>query len=208
MNKQIIEETELINYVNVINDKYSKNLNITQYASNINKVMNEEFLFMNINRGVSEGDGKVFWILNNTKDDVNSKKMSKYTEKQREVYKIIIDLILKKFPKTKIGSIELLNEVKGFKKTELEFLLEKLCEDMWLAKKKGRIYLGLRTIIELKEYVLSELSNSESEYPKCVSCKELVVKPKICLHCKKNKTETFLHKRCKKDVCPSCKTKF
>ena len=194
-------------------------MTISQYASHINKVMNEEFLFLNISRGISDDDGKIFWILINTKDDKNSKKMSKYTEKEREVFKSLLISILHKFPNTKMGSIEIQNTQKGLKKTELEILLERLAQDNWIKiNEKGLVSIGLRTIIEMKEFLISELTpkneeenenNNQNDYPKCFSCKEFVIKPKTCKNCTKHNNPTYLHKRCKRDNnCPKCKTSY
>jgi predicted transcriptional regulator len=183
--------------------------------------MNEEFLFLNINRGISDEDGRIFWILINTKDDKNSKKMSKYTEKEREIFKSVLDSILKNFPKTKIGEIELQNTQKTMKKSEFEYFLNRLCQENWINKsQKGKIFIGLRTIVEMKDFLISELSshsnqenennnNDQNDYPKCFSCKEFVVKPKFCKNCLKTETPTYLHKRCKKEAtCPRCKQIF
>ena len=149
--------------------------------------------------------------------------MSNYTEKQRKCFNEFFSLIVKSFPSCLVSSTEMLNTQTALSKTDAEHLIDKLCEDKWLEKEKGKVSLGVRSLIELKEVLSSQLSVTQAELldkdtaepPKCFACKGLVVRAKSCKKCKEKKDCTYLHVYCearlvsaenRNKICPKCKS--
>ncbi|XP_021926806.1 non-structural maintenance of chromosomes element 1 homolog isoform X2 [Zootermopsis nevadensis] len=89
-------------------------------------------------------------------------------------------------------------------KSDIEALIEKFCEDLWLSQKNGKVYLSLLSIVELEPLLTTAYEDSVNI---CCLCKHLVIQGYRCdkcfallhLHCARLYTEGA-----NRNTCPAC----
>ncbi|KFP72730.1 Non-structural maintenance of chromosomes element 1, partial [Apaloderma vittatum] len=141
-------------------------------------------LFMQIRKGISEGDGRAHYALVNLAETEITKMASDYTENELELFRKTMDLIISS-ENGFASSTDILNladqlKTKKMKKKEAEQVLKVFVEDKWLSERNGEYTLHTRCIIEMEQYILS---NYQDMARKCNICHSLAIQSQVCESC-------------------------
>ncbi|XP_035755840.1 non-structural maintenance of chromosomes element 1 homolog isoform X1 [Egretta garzetta] len=141
-------------------------------------------LFMQIRKGMSEGDGRAHYALVNLAETEITKMASDYTENELELFRKTMDLIILS-ENGFASSTDILNladqlKTKKMKKKEAEQVLKVFVEDKWLSERNGEYTLHTRCIIEMEQYILS---NYQDVARKCNICHSLAIQSQVCESC-------------------------
>ncbi|KXS18388.1 hypothetical protein M427DRAFT_53777 [Gonapodya prolifera JEL478] len=126
-------------------------------------------------------DGSVYYALVNTRRDAISQLATGYEDHQILFLKHLLELLVDAPEELyEVGSLKILHSLKSIKFTGRKKLSEKDCEefmnqlvaDHWIVEPtKGRYHLSVRSILELKPYLLENFD----EIAPCEACKEIIV---------------------------------
>uniref|UniRef100_A0A8C8VIH3 Non-structural maintenance of chromosomes element 1 homolog n=1 Tax=Pelusios castaneus TaxID=367368 RepID=A0A8C8VIH3_9SAUR len=141
-------------------------------------------LFMQIRKGRSEDDGRIYYALVNLAETEITKMASDYTENELELFRKTMDLIIIS-ESGFASSTNILNladqlKTKKMKKKEAEQVLQNLVQDKWLSERDGEYTLHTRCIMEMEQYILS---NYEELAKKCNICHSLAIQSQLCETC-------------------------
>ncbi|NXI65937.1 NSE1 protein, partial [Anseranas semipalmata] len=141
-------------------------------------------LFMQIRKGMSEGDGRAHYALVNLAETEITKMASDYAENELELFRKTMDLIILS-ENGFASSTDILNladqlKTKKMKKKEAEQVLKIFVEDKWLSERNGEYTLHTRCIMEMEQYILSTYQDTAR---KCNICHSLAIQSQVCETC-------------------------
>ncbi|XP_074138890.1 non-structural maintenance of chromosomes element 1 homolog isoform X2 [Sminthopsis crassicaudata] len=140
-------------------------------------------LFMEIRKGRSEDNGKIFYALVNLAITEATKVASDYAENELELFKKTMDLIVES-ENGYASSTSILNlsdklQSKKMRKKEVEHVLQKFVQDKWLSERHGEYTLHTRCIMELDQYICE----TYQDVKKCNICHSLAIQGQFCETC-------------------------
>ncbi|KAM9093992.1 non-structural maintenance of chromosomes element 1 homolog isoform X2 [Sarcophilus harrisii] len=140
-------------------------------------------LFMEIRKGRSEDNGKIFYALVNLAITEATKVASDYAENELELFKKTMDLIVES-ESGYASSTNILNlsdklQSKKMRKKEVEHVLQKFVQDKWLSERHGEYTLHTRCIMELDQYICE----TYQDVKKCNICHSLAIQGQFCETC-------------------------
>uniref|UniRef100_A0A8C5QZH9 Non-structural maintenance of chromosomes element 1 homolog n=1 Tax=Leptobrachium leishanense TaxID=445787 RepID=A0A8C5QZH9_9ANUR len=141
-------------------------------------------VFMQIQKGVGEHDGKRYYTLVNLAENDITKMASDYTENELELFKKTLEFIIVAengfAPSTLILNLADQLQSKKMKKKEVEQLLQRFVQDKWLIERDGEYTLHTRCIMEMDHY----LRNTYQELVRvCNICHGVAIQNQLCQSC-------------------------
>lgn len=214
MNRRMISKTNALSLFRNIYDSETArgSLRENEYCkkmedavSLINKVIKR--FCQEIRSAEDENTCEMFYLFIFTEEKAIMRKLNKYTADELEYFKNILHEIVTSNDRYVSSTVCLnLNTVlsKHMTKSDMENLLDKFCNDLWLVQQDGKISLSLLSIVEL-EPIFTE--NYDEYIDKCQLCKRIVIQGHRCENC-----VSLLHLSCvrrytkgqKTPTCPNC----
>ncbi|XP_052776528.1 non-structural maintenance of chromosomes element 1 homolog [Mya arenaria] len=167
---------------------------------------------MEIKKACDEMNGKSFYGLVNTTETSVALLSSQYTENELDFVKKLIEEFVKS-DRGSIGSIAAMDITdslpKKMSKVEADAFLDRLIHERWIGRTEaGRVYLGIRGLMEMEQYILEMY---EEDAVRCNVCKKLCLQGEKCDCC-----TTKIHNHCSKRFfrdqadkrCPECQNSW
>ncbi|XP_048506214.1 non-structural maintenance of chromosomes element 1 homolog [Athalia rosae] len=163
---------------------------------------------MMIKQVTCEITGQKYWILITTLLDNGARFQTEFSPAQLELMRKILSAIITSddgsVPSTLCLNLCSRLESK-MSKADAEDFLESMVQKMWLARKSGQFYMGVRSIAELIPYF--KATYNDQVFNMCALCRQTVFHGKRCTHCNE-----VLHLLCyvtcarvqSSPKCPSC----
>ncbi|XP_052258000.1 non-structural maintenance of chromosomes element 1 homolog isoform X2 [Dreissena polymorpha] len=215
MTRGVMNGTEVFNLLKLSCEKYgdydeaSRTQLLLDYCHTINS--NISMLGLEIKKGKDETNGTGYYGLVNTVESNITLLASQYTENELQFFKMLLEEFVKSESGT-IGSIEALGISekipKKMSKTDANQLLDRFEREKWIGKsKEGRMYLGIRGVMEMEQYIFEMF---EDFAVRCNMCKKLCIQGARCMN---GECETRMHFHCAQRVfrgksekrCPECR---
>ncbi|KAG8433023.1 hypothetical protein GDO86_017334 [Hymenochirus boettgeri] len=141
-------------------------------------------LFMQIQKGMDEEDGKTYYALVNRVENDITKMASDYSENELELFRKMMELIILSdngfAPSTDILNLADQLQGKKIKKDEVQELLKSFVKEKWLIMRDGEYSLHIRCIMEMDHYI----RNTYQDLAKiCNICHNVAIQSQICETC-------------------------
>ncbi|EGF79527.1 hypothetical protein BATDEDRAFT_89598 [Batrachochytrium dendrobatidis JAM81] len=190
----VTDATEL--YTKIAQQEKTSMLGLAAFVNQINAELGNK-VGLEVKRGIDPNTGKDTLVLINIHTDELAQLAAAYTPSEVSFFKKMIELLIveKSNGLYELSSLKALRAASHVKpaltKENAEMLISRLVQDNWLLDRNGKLTLGVRSIFELRPYLLEEYPEDIFE---CSSCFQILTTNTT--QCANNECNVALHQHC------------
>ncbi|KAH6565488.1 hypothetical protein BASA50_003662 [Batrachochytrium salamandrivorans] len=201
MARQVMSLTDAsVLYTRIAEQEQVDQISLDSFIIQINTELNRN-VGLEIKRGINPESGDETLVLINVQADELSQLAAAYTPSEVLFFKSMIEMLMTErtdgcFELSSIKALRIASHLKpALTKECAEMFISRLVDDSWLLDRRGKLTLGVRSLLELRPYLMEEYPDNARE---CSSCFQiLTINTTLCTN---DNCDAALHASCVEKV--------